>query len=295
MPGQGPDQAPGGRGDLARPGPDDPQAGRGRPPRGLLDPVRVLQRPRRHPHAGGAGRDGRRPPLVRGRGPPPPTQEGDGNGHGSGNGRGRGNGADPRPSNGRSGNRRSGGRPDNDWRAPAAAIAGTSLDDAAGDDAALETAALDDAALDSRTHSESVPVLDAAPADTISAMDDAARNADAVEDTGARASTRNGGRRTRRPTNGGTAFAAAVTVEDSPAPTVVVPVVSEVPETAPDAGAFVSVATTTTGDATATEDSEAPVRRTRTRAGSAVARVTIVSDPEPEAPAAEAPVTEAPA
>ena len=226
--------------------------------------------------------------------PTPPSHEGDGNGHG--NGRGRGNGADPRPSNGRSGNRRSGGRPDNDWRAPAAAIAGTSLDDAAGDDAALETAALDDAALDSRTHSESVPVLDAAPADTISAMDDAARNADAVEDTGARASTRNGGRRTRRPTNGGTAFAAAVTVEDSPAPTVVVPVVSEVPETAPDAGAFVSVATTTTtGDATATEDSEAPVRRTRTRAGSAVARVTIVSDPEPEAPAAEAPVTEAPA
>src|ERR1700678_186111 len=139
--------------------------------------------------------------------PTPPTHEGDGNGHGSGNGRGRGNGADPRPSNGRSGNRRSGGRPDNDWRAPAAAIAGTSLDDAAGDDAALETAALDDAALDSRTHSESVPVLAAAPADTISAMDDAARNADAVEDTGARASTRNGGRRTRRPTNGGTAFA----------------------------------------------------------------------------------------
>jgi len=229
--------------------------------------------------------------------PTPPTHEGDGNGHGNGNGRGRGNGADPRPSNGRSGNRRSGGRPDNDWRAPAAAIAGTSLDDTArddtGSDAALETTALDDAALDSRTHSDSVPVLDAAPADTISAMDDAARNADAVEDTGAREGTRNGGRRTRRPTNGGTAFAAAVNVEDSPAPAVVVPVVTEVPETAPDAGAFVSVAAAT-GDATATEDSEAPVRRTRTRAGSAVARVTIVSDPEPEAPAAEAPVTEAP-
>ena len=224
--------------------------------------------------------------------PTPPTHEGDGNGHG--NGRGRGNGADPRPSNGRSGNRRSGGRPDNDWRAPAAAIAGTSLDDTARDDAALETTALDDAALDSRTHSESVPVLDAAPADTISALDDAARNADAVEDTGARGSTRNGGRRTRRPTNGGTAFAAAVNVEDSPAPAAVVPVATEVPETAPDAGAFVSVAATT-GDATATEDSEAPVRRTRTRAGSAVARVTIVSDPEPEAPAAEAARPEAPA
>jgi ribonuclease E len=221
--------------------------------------------------------------------PTPPSHEGDGNGHG--NGRGRGNGADPRPSNGRSGNRRSGGRPDNDWRAPAAAIAGTSLDDTARDDtarddAALETTALDDAALDSRAHSESVPVLDAAPADTISALDDAARNADAVEDTAARGSARNGGRRTRRPTNGGTAFAAAVNVEDSPAPATVVPVATEVPETAPDAGAFVSVAAST-GDATATEGSEAPVRRTRTRAGSAVARVTVVSDPEPEAPAAE--------
>jgi ribonuclease E len=227
--------------------------------------------------------------------PTPPSHEGDGNGHG--NGRGRGNGADPRPSNGRSGNRRSGGRPDNDWRAPAAAIAGTSLDDTARDDtarddAALEMTALDDAALDSRTHSDSVPVLDVAPADTISALDDAARNADAVEDTGARGSTRNGGRRTRRPTNGGTAFAAAVNVEDSPAPAAVVPVATGVHETAPDAGAFVSVAATT-GDPTATEDSEAPVRRTRTRAGSAVARVTIVSDPEPEAPAAEAPLTEA--
>jgi ribonuclease E len=219
---------------------------------------------------------------------PPTVHDGDGNG----NGRGRGNAADPRPSNGRSGNRRSGGRSDNDWRAPASAVAGTSLDDTARDDTALETTALDDAVLDSRTHSESV--LDAAPVDTTSALDDAARNADAVEDTGARESTRNGGRRTRRPTNGGTAFAAAVNVEDSPAPAVVVPVVTADPETAPDAGAFASVAATA-GDAITTEDSEAPVRRTRTRAGSAVARVTIVSDPEPEPPAAEAALPEAPA
>ena len=219
--------------------------------------------------------------------PTPPAHDNDGNG------RGRGNGADPRPSNGRSGNRRSGGRQDNDWRAPAAAIASTSVDDTARDDTALATTALDDAALDSRTHSESVPVLDAAPVDTTSALDDAARNADAVEDAGGRESIRNGGRRTRRPTNGGTAFAAAVTVEDSPAPTVVVPVATEVTAPAPDAGTFPSVAVTT-GDATATDDTEAPVRRTRTRAGSAVARVTIVSDPEPEVPAADAPVTEAP-
>ena len=199
------------------------------PARGVLDAVRVLQRPRRHPHARGAGRD--RPPLL-GRGRPPSRPDaasGRRRRQRLGNGRGRGNGAEPRPANGRSGNRRSGGRSDNDWRAPAAAVAGTSLADTARDDTALETAALDDAALDSRTHSDSVPVLDAAPVDTTSALDDAARNADAVEDTGASASTRNGGRRTRRPTNGGTAFAAAV-VEDSPAPAAVVPVVTTVSE-----------------------------------------------------------------
>ena len=252
--------------------------------------MRVLQRPRRHPHARGSAETAHRSSAGAARRPipTPPAHDNDGNG----NGRGRGNGADSRPSNGRSGNRRSGGRPDNDWRAPAAAIASTSVDDTAKDDTALATTALDDAALDSRTHSESVPVLDAAPVDTTSALDDAARNADAVEDNGGRESTRNGGRRTRRPTNGGTAFAAAVTVEDSPAPTVVVPVATEV--TDPAAGAFASV-TGTPGDATATDDTEAPVRRTRTRAGSAVARVTIVSDPEPEAPTAAAPVTEAPA
>jgi len=221
--------------------------------------------------------------------PTPPAHDGDGNG----NGRGRGNGADSRPSNGRSGNRRSGGRSDNDWRAPAAAIASTSLADTARDDSAreavrdnsaLETATLDDAALDSAALSESV--LEAAPADSISALDDAARNADAAEGKAAREGG-NGGRRTRRPTNGGTAFAAAVTVEDSPAPTVVVPV-SSVTETAPDNGAFASVAAAP-GDVA--DAAEAPVRRTRTRAGSAVARVTVVTDPEP-APAEPEPAVE---
>jgi len=238
--------------------------------------ILTLEAPPENAHRSSAG--AARRPI-----PTPPPSEGDGNG------RGRGNGAD-RPGNGRSGGRRSGGRSDTDWRAPAGVVAGTSLDDTATGSATLETTALDEAALDSRMHSESVPVLDAAPADTTSALDDAARNADAVEDTGGREGTRNGGRRTRRPTNGGTAFAAAVNVEDSPAPAVVVPVVTTVAETTPDAGAFASVAV---GDATATEDSEAPVRRTRTRAGSAVARVTIVSDPEPQAPAAEAVAAEA--
>ena len=50
VPGPGPDQAPGRRGDLARPGPDDQEAGRRRAARGVLRAVRVLQRPRRHPH-----------------------------------------------------------------------------------------------------------------------------------------------------------------------------------------------------------------------------------------------------
>ena len=222
--------------------------------------------------------------------PTPPSHDNDGNG----NGRGRGNGADPRPSNGRSGNRRSGGRPDNDWRAPAAAIASTSVDDTAKDDTALATTtALDDAALDSRTHSESVPVLDAAPVDTTSALDDAARNADAVEDNGGREQRpqrrqahpppdqRRHRLRRRRHRRG------------LPGPD------RRRPESRPrsptrPADAFASVAATP-GDATATDDTEAPVRRTRTRAGSAVARVTIVSDPEPEAPAAEAPAAEPPA
>jgi ribonuclease E len=220
--------------------------------------ILTLEAPAETAHRSSAGTAARRPI------PTPPPHEGDGNG------RGRGNGADPRPSNGRSGSRRSGGRPDNDWRAPAAAIAGTALDDAA----------LDDAALDSRTHSESVPVLDAAPADTTSALDDAALNAEAVEDTAARGSARNGGRRTRRPTNGGTAFAAAVQVEDSPAPAVTV--ATAAPETAPEAEVFTPVGA---GDAAPAEDSAPPVRRTRTRVGSAVARVTVVADPEPQPPA----------
>jgi ribonuclease E len=234
--------------------------------------ILTLEAPAETAHRSSAGVAARRPI------PTPPPHEGDGNG------RGRGNGADPRPSNGRSGNRRSGGRSDNDWRAPAAAIAGTALDDTARDDTALATTAFDDAALDSRTHSESVPVLDAAPADTTSALDDAALNAEAVEDTAARGSARNGGRRTRRPTNGGTAFAAAVQVEDSPAPAPAVTVATAASETATETAAFTPV---TVGDAAPAEDSEPPVRRTRTRVGSAVARVTVVADPEPEAPATE--------
>ena len=46
MPGPGPHQAPGRRGHLARPGPDDPQAGRVRAAGGLLRALRLLQRAR---------------------------------------------------------------------------------------------------------------------------------------------------------------------------------------------------------------------------------------------------------
>ena len=52
VPGPGPDQASGGRGDLARAGPDDPQARRLRSAGGILGALRALQRPRRGRVAG---------------------------------------------------------------------------------------------------------------------------------------------------------------------------------------------------------------------------------------------------
>ena len=52
VPGPGPHQAPGRRGDVAGPGPDDPQAGRGGPAGGVLRAVRILQRARRARVAG---------------------------------------------------------------------------------------------------------------------------------------------------------------------------------------------------------------------------------------------------
>ena len=79
--------------------------------------ILTLEAPAEAAHRSSAGVAAARRPI-----PTPPPHEGEGNG------RGRGNGADPRPSNGRSGNRRSGGRSDNDWRAPAAAIASASVE-----------------------------------------------------------------------------------------------------------------------------------------------------------------------
>ena len=61
VPRPGPDQAPGHRDHLARPGADDPQADRRRPAGGVQRDLRALQGPRRdHPHRAGAGEAGRR-------------------------------------------------------------------------------------------------------------------------------------------------------------------------------------------------------------------------------------------
>jgi ribonuclease E len=88
-----------------------------------------------------------------------------------------------------------------------------------------------------------------------------------------------GGRRTRRSTSAGTAFATAVLVDDGPALVPVVPLAAD-----PAPSAFTSV-TTDQASAEPADPSAPPVRRTR--AGSAVARVTVVTEPEP-APEPEA-------
>jgi ribonuclease E len=111
----------------------------------------------------------------------------------------------------------------------------------------------------------------AVPADTVQAV-----TVPAVAGEGS-------GRRTRRSTSAGTAFATAVLVEDSPE---LVPVVTTAtPAAEPDQA-----------DLAAPADAP-PARRTRTRAaGSATARVTVTADRPSEAPAAEpAAVTAEPA
>ena len=255
--------------------------------------------------------------------PAPPLHDADGNGHGAGNGgngggangngnsRGRGNGPDSRSGNGRPGNRRSGGRSDNDWRTETTvpdaplddvAMADTALADTALADTALADTALADTALagtalagagvagaglaDTRLDD---PTLDSAPLST-SALDDAALDSAARGDgrPGDPAPARNGGRRTRRPTNGGTAVAAAVGQDTAPVQAAVVPVVTATPDPQPESAGFASVAAGADAGSPAPAESGPPVRRTR--AGSAVARVTVVSDPEP-APAPDLPIT----
>jgi ribonuclease E len=257
--------------------------------------ILTLEAPAETAHRSSAG-TARRPVPV----PAPPPRDPDSNGHSNGgsgsngNGRGRGNGSDSRSGNGRSGNRRSGGRSDNDWRsaetiADDAARADAALADVALADAALDGGVLEDAALsgaldsttfDSTTFDSSA--LDTAPLDTNAldnaALDSATRGDARVDD--AAPSARNGGRRTRRPTNGGTAFAAAVQVEDSgPVQVTMAPAVTTAPDAQPEPAGLTPVAVGASGAPAAPEDAGPPVRRTR--AGSAVARVTVVADPAP--------------
>jgi ribonuclease E len=134
------------------------------------------------------------------------------------------------------------------------------------------------------------PQSDAPQSDTVRA---GTAQSDAVGGNGATGTEGNDNRRTRRSTSAGTAFATAVLVDDTPA---LVPVVPPAADPAP--AAFVPAGTGETAPAEPTDPSAPPVRRTRTRAGSAVARVTVVTEPEPapdaapQQPAEGLPVTE---
>jgi len=188
--------------------------------------------------------------------PPPADNGGNGYGNGGGNGRGRGNG---------SGNARGGHANGHEGTAHG----GTAQNVAAQVGAVADRPTADD-------HS-GTPVAAVAKD---SATGDRA--------TGNGAAREGGGRRTRRGTAGGTAFAAAVQVEDVAA---TVPVVTAVPEAAPNQEASGTAGVVTDAAAAAdlggtvvAADIAPPVRRTRTRTGSAVARVAV----EPAEPLTEA-------
>ena len=189
---------------------------------------------------------------------PAPPSHATGNGNGKGNGSGN---AKAGYGNGRRGNgRRDDDRRDDDRDArdvyPASAEPRADAPDA------------------DAPRPQAVEAAAAAPADT------AAGNGSAgPEGTG---SEGNGNRRTRRSTSAGTAFATAVLVDDAPALVPVVPAANPAPA---------AVTPAATGD-TAPDPSAPPVRRTR--AGSAVARVTVVTEPAPE-PTPEPAVVAAPA
>ena len=229
MPGQGPDQAPGRRGDLARPGADDPQAGRRRPARGLLDSsasaaaaAASSSRSRCRPRRPTAPR--RAPPVVPSRLRPPTTATATATAGAAATA------AAPRqrPTAGRQRlglpvRQRPVGQPQ--VRRPRRQRLATPRETIAADAAwrrpPSTTPPWTSRHCDERGPSPAVPGRRPRPGQPPGPrLDDAARDsADAATAAGdAAPSTRNGGRRTRRPTNGGTAFAAAVHVEDSPAP-----------------------------------------------------------------------------
>jgi ribonuclease E len=189
--------------------------------------------------------------------PPPGHTPGNGNGRGQGNGSGS---TKAGYGNGRRGN----GRRDDD-RAARDAYADTAL----ADEAQAGAAAADEPRTDT-VQAGGAPVggTQAAAGDTGTADPDS-----------------NGTRRTRRSTSAGTAFATAVLIDDTPAPAPVGPAVPSVTDPAPSGS--VPVVTGDPAPAEAADPSAPPVRRTR--AGSAVARVTVAADPEPvPAPAADA-------
>jgi ribonuclease E len=187
---------------------------------------------------------------------PAPPSHSPGNGNGNGNGKGNGSGnAKAGYGNGRRGN----GRRDDDRDARGGAYQDSTAP------ADLET--------DTRAEAPS----GAPQSDTVGA---GTAPSDAGSGSGATGNEGNGNRRTRRSTSAGTAFATAVLVEDTPA---LVPVVPKAADAAQ--ASFSPGAAGETAPAEATDPSAPPVRRTR--AGSAVARVTVVTEPEPE-PAAEA-------
>jgi ribonuclease E len=201
--------------------------------------------------------------------PPPGHLPGNGNGRGQGNGSGS---AKAGYGNGRRGN----GRRDDDRTsrdaypdtAPPAEPQAEGTQTAAPVDEPGTGVVEAGAALADRAGAGSIPA-DTIPADTA--------QSGAASGNGVAEPDSNGTRRTRRSTSAGTAFATAVLVEDTPA---LVPVIATVPPAADPAPS--GSAPVTTGDPATAEpaDPSAPPVR-RTRAGSAVARVTVAVDPEP--------------
>jgi ribonuclease E len=226
--------------------------------------ILTLDGPGEHGHRASAGNAQR----------PVPAPPGNGNGNGKGQGNGAGN-AKAGYGNGRRGN----GRRDDDRHD----------DDRGARDTYQDTA---------QPAAVAASVAPAGPALAETPQAGTAQAGTAMPVTasgnGAAGPDGNGVRRTRRSTSAGTAFATAVLVEDSPA---LVPVVTTAPPvTDPAPAAFTPAGNGATAPAEPADRSGPPVRRTRT--GSAVARVTVVSDPEPApAPDAEAPrpAEEAPA
>jgi ribonuclease E len=207
---------------------------------------------------------------------PPPADNG---GHGRGGGNGYGNGGGDGRSRGNGSGNAKGGH--------ANSYEGTAQGGTAQNGAAQVGAAQVGAVAGRTTADDHSAIPDTAVAQG-SAVSDSTTSGSATRDGAAR---EGGGRRTRRGTAGGTAFAAAVQVEDVAAPAAMVPVVTAVPEASlqqdvPGTAAVVTDASVAAdlGGTALTADTAPPVRRTRTRTGSAVARVA----QEPAEPVAEA-------